>query len=86
MVGLATDAARSGETAPAWLNAANEEAVAAFLAGRLPWVGIAAVLAEAMARWDGTPARSLDDVLDVDRRARATARQVIDQVIEKEAP
>lgn len=43
---LAYDAARAGETAPAWLNGANEEAVAAFLDGRIRWPQIAEVLKE----------------------------------------
>ena len=42
--GLAYDAGRIGGTAPAWLNAANEVAVAAFLAGRIRWTQIAEVL------------------------------------------
>ena len=37
-LGLAYEAGRRGETAPAWLNAANEVAVAAFLAGRIRWI------------------------------------------------
>lgn len=42
-LGLAYDAGRAGGSAPAWLNAANEEAVAAFLDGRIAWADIAAV-------------------------------------------
>src|SRR4029079_14001374 len=44
-LGLAYEAGRRGETAPAWLNAANEVAVDAFLQGRIRWVDIPAVLA-----------------------------------------
>ena len=80
-LGLAYEAGRRGETAPAWLNAANEVAVAAFLAGEIRWVQIAEVLAEALDGHDGTPAASLDVVIDVDQRARAHARQIIDAKI-----
>ena len=80
-LGLAYEAGRRGETAPAWLNAANEVAVAAFLAGEIRWVQIADVLAEALDGHDGTPAESLDVVIDVDLRARAHARQIIDAKI-----
>jgi len=77
-LGLAYAAGRLGETAPAWLNAANEEAVAAFLAGEIRWVEIAAVLEQVLEAWDGTKATDLDVVIDVDQRARAAARHVIE--------
>ena len=48
--GLAYEAGRAGGLAPAWLNAANEEAVAAFLDGRIAWVDIAAVCAAVLDR------------------------------------
>jgi 1-deoxy-D-xylulose-5-phosphate reductoisomerase len=75
---LAYDAGRQGRTAPAWLSAANEVAVDAFLDGRIRWTGIAALLEEALGRWDGAGADSLDAVLDADRRARIVARGLID--------
>jgi len=78
-LGLAYEAGRRGETAPAWLNAANEIAVAAFLEGLIPWSSIADVLFEALDRHDGTAADSADDVIDVDRRARAEARRLIEK-------
>jgi 1-deoxy-D-xylulose-5-phosphate reductoisomerase len=76
-LGLAYEAGRRGETAPAWLNAANEEAVSAFLEGKINWVQIAEVLAAALDRYDGTPASDLDAVIDVDGRARRIAREII---------
>ena len=76
-LGLAYAAGRAGETAPAWLNAANEVAVAAFLAGRIRWIAIPAVLEAVLARHDGSPAGSVDDVVEADRRARAAAEAVI---------
>ncbi|MFZ4516800.1 MAG: 1-deoxy-D-xylulose-5-phosphate reductoisomerase [Microthrixaceae bacterium] len=74
---LAYAAGRSGGTAPAWLSAANEVAVDAFLAGRFPWSGISEVLAEALDRWDGTPADSLDAVLAADGAARVVAEELV---------
>ena len=52
-LGLAYEAGRMGETAPAWLNAANEVAVAAFLDGRIAWIAIPDVLTEVLSRHDG---------------------------------
>ncbi len=78
-LGLAYDAGRLGETAPAWLNAANEVAVAAFLDGLIPWVAIADVLREALDRWPGMPCDGVEVVLDADRRARDEARRIIDR-------
>jgi 1-deoxy-D-xylulose-5-phosphate reductoisomerase len=76
-LGLAYAAGRAGELAPAWLNAANEVAVAAFLAGRIRWISIPAVLEAVLARHDGAPASGVDDVIDADRRARVAAEAVI---------
>ncbi len=75
---LAFEAGRVGGTAPAWLNAANEVAVDAFLGGDIPWLGIPEVLEAALQRHDGTEASSVDAVMDVDRRARLEARRVIE--------
>ncbi|KAA0234684.1 MAG: 1-deoxy-D-xylulose 5-phosphate reductoisomerase [Acidimicrobiales bacterium] len=79
-LGLGYEAGRLGETAPAWLSGANEVAVEAFLAGLISWVTIADVLTEVLDHWDGTKAESVDVVLDVDERARRTARAVIDRI------
>ena len=76
---LAYDAGRAGETAPAWLNAANEVAVDAFLRGALRWTGIADVLKEVLSRHDGTPADSVEAVIDADRRAREDTRRLIER-------
>jgi 1-deoxy-D-xylulose-5-phosphate reductoisomerase len=74
---LAYEAGRAGETAPAWLNAANEVAVAAFLAGGLRWISIPDALSAVLDRHDGGSAASVEDVIDADRRAREVARSVI---------
>jgi 1-deoxy-D-xylulose-5-phosphate reductoisomerase len=74
---LAYQAGRSGGGAPAWLNAANEVAVAAFLAGRLGWLGIAEVVADTLELWKDDPIDSVEAVLDADRQARAEAESAI---------
>jgi 1-deoxy-D-xylulose-5-phosphate reductoisomerase len=77
-LGLAYEAGRLGETAPAWLNAANEVAVDAFLTGRIRWIEIAQVLELALGRHDGTPADTVDVVIETDRRARQVTRTIIE--------
>jgi 1-deoxy-D-xylulose-5-phosphate reductoisomerase len=72
MLALAREAGERGGTYPCAFNAANEVAVAAFLQGELPFLGIAEVVADVLARVDGSPARDLDDLVEAD----ATARQL----------
>lgn len=74
---LGLQAGRAGGTSPAVFNAANEIAVAAFLAERLPFSGIAAVIADALHRWDGGEAPDLETVLDADLWARRTAETFV---------
>ncbi len=76
---LAYEAGREGGTAPAWLNAANEIAVAAFLVGRISWKAIADVCKETLVRHHGTNPVSVDVVLDADRLAREQARRVVER-------
>jgi 1-deoxy-D-xylulose-5-phosphate reductoisomerase len=76
---LAYEAGREGGTAPAWLNAANEVAVAAFLEGRISWKSIADVCKETLVRHHGTKPMSVDVVLDADRQAREQARRVVER-------
>lgn len=74
---LAYEAARAGGTAPAVLNAANEVAVAAFLAGRIGFLDIARVVEETL---DSIPVlhdQELDAVLLHDARARSAAEESI---------
>ena len=78
---LAFEAGRAGETAPAWLNAANEVVVEAFLQGRLRWLDIAAVLRATLDRWPGMTATDVDVVLECDRLAREATRRVIDDKV-----
>src|SRR5690606_11806036 len=70
---LGVAAGRAGGTAPAVFNAANEEAVAGFLAGAIPFTGIADVIARVLDAHDAAPADTLDSVLAADRSARDIA-------------
>ena len=74
---LAYDAGRIGGSAPAWLNAANEVAVAAFLAGRIAWRGIAEVIEEALQNHDGGKVLLVQDVVEADRQGREAARRAL---------
>ena len=78
-LGLAYAASRTGGTAPAWLNGANEAVVAAFLAGEIGWMTIAEVLKAVMDRHDGGKAQTVQDVVDADHTARCVARELLDQ-------
>ena len=73
---LAREAMRAGGTAPAILNAANEVAVAAFLAERLPFPAIAGVVESTLAALAPNPADELEVILADDRRARETASRL----------
>ncbi len=77
-VRLARAAGAAGGSLPAVLNAANEEAVAAFVAGALPFTGITDLLArvlDAADGWTGDPA-TVADVLAAEDWARAHAREI----------
>src|SRR5262249_31321087 len=75
-LGFAYAAGRAGGGAPATLSGANEVAVEAFLAGRIPWLGIAAVVDDVMQRGTGN-VDDVADVLEADRVARERARQAV---------
>jgi len=68
-VRLARDAAKAGHGRPAVLNAANEEAVSAFLAGEIPFSGIVRAVERAMAAFPGG-GDTLEAILEADRWAR----------------
>jgi 1-deoxy-D-xylulose-5-phosphate reductoisomerase len=72
---LGYEAARTGGTAPAILNAANEVAVEAFLDRRLTFTAIAEVVEETLGTLSPRPAADLRVVLEDDARARDTARR-----------
>jgi 1-deoxy-D-xylulose-5-phosphate reductoisomerase len=75
LLALAREAGERGGTYPCAFNAANEVAVAAFLEGRLPFLGIAATVEEALAETDGAPAGSLEELVEADAAARRLAER-----------
>jgi len=74
---LGQAAGRAGGSAPAVLNAADEVAVEAFLAGRLGLLGITQVIEMTLERIAHRELGSVDDVLAVDREARAAALELV---------
>ncbi len=76
-VGLAREAGTRGGTAPAALNAANEECVAAFLAGGLAFPGIVDTVGEVVASHPFRERPTLAEVLDVEEWARDRARRLV---------
>ena len=72
---LGYQALEVGGGLPCVLNAANEEAVAAFLAGRIPFAAIADVIEDVLTKHDGRHPTSLEEILAVDDWARCEARQ-----------
>ncbi|MFM8774655.1 MAG: 1-deoxy-D-xylulose-5-phosphate reductoisomerase, partial [Actinomycetota bacterium] len=81
-VGLARRAGAAGGTAPAVFNAADEVAVAAFLAGRLPFTGVVDTIAEVLQRHLSSDNRgnadTVERVLAADEWARKAAAEVIE--------
>ena len=72
---LAREAGERGGTLPCAFNAANEVAVAAFLEGRLPFLGIADTVEETLTAVPGDAARDLDDLVAADAQARELAER-----------
>ena len=77
-VRLARAAAAAGGTAPAVYNAANEECLDAFMAGKIPFTGIVDTVSRVISEHDASRggAATLEDVLAVDRWARSRAREL----------
>jgi len=75
---LAREAGEVGGTAPCVLNAADEVAVEAFLAGRLPFTGIPEVIDRTLEAIPGGRVRHFEDLFDVDSAAREHARGLIE--------
>ncbi|MEV0780791.1 1-deoxy-D-xylulose-5-phosphate reductoisomerase [Streptomyces sp. NPDC050428] len=86
-VGLARHVGSLGGTAPAVFNAANEECVDAFLAGRLPFNGIMDTVTEVVAE-HGQPAKgtslTMADVLEAETWARNRAREMAEKFAEEQ--
>ena len=76
-LGIAYEAGKQKGTAPAWLNAANEEAVSAFLSGQLSWRGISEVISATLQQWSGENVDSIESVLKADSDARLIASKFI---------
>jgi 1-deoxy-D-xylulose-5-phosphate reductoisomerase len=74
---LAREAARAGGTAPCTLNAANEVAVHAFLAGRLHFLDIATVIEETLAEFPAEQIHSFEALGEADGRARRLASELV---------
>ncbi|MDI1295669.1 MAG: 1-deoxy-D-xylulose-5-phosphate reductoisomerase, partial [bacterium] len=77
---LARAAAEAGGAAPAILNAANEMAVAAFLAGRIGFLDIAMIVEDVLNRYSAPAPADMDDVLAADASARRHADQVMERL------
>ena len=75
---LAWDALRAGGSAPCILNAANEVAVAAFIAGQASFLDIAAIVADTLDGVAPAPVTTIDDVLAVDAMARRVATGMVE--------
>jgi 1-deoxy-D-xylulose-5-phosphate reductoisomerase len=75
---LARQAARAGGTSPCTLNAANEVAVHAFLAGRLRFLEIANVIDETLSELPTEQVHSFDALGEADSRARTLAAELVD--------
>src|SRR3984885_2978132 len=78
-IGLAYEAGRRGGSAPAWLSAANEVAVSAFLDGALGWAAIADVVEETLEAWVDDPVDQVEAVLEADAAARRRARIILER-------
>jgi 1-deoxy-D-xylulose-5-phosphate reductoisomerase len=76
-IDLAYEAGRRGGSAPAWLSAANEVAVEAFLAGALPWGAIADVVAGTLESWWDETVDQVESVLAADAEARRRAHDIV---------
>jgi 1-deoxy-D-xylulose-5-phosphate reductoisomerase len=77
MLGLARLAGERGGSYPCAFNAANEVAVAAFLDGRLPFLGIPEVVDHTLDATDGSPATDVESLHEADREARRLAEQAL---------
>lgn len=78
---LARAAVAAGGARPAILNAANEIAVAAFLAGKIGFLEIAAIVEDTLARYDPPPPASLDAVIAIDAEARRMAGEYVEDPV-----
>jgi 1-deoxy-D-xylulose-5-phosphate reductoisomerase len=78
---LARDAGEAGGTAPAVLNAADEVAVAAFLAGQIPFASIPEIVSRALEALPVHPPAHFEDLFEADRRAREVAGELVGSTV-----
>ncbi|HEU5066388.1 MAG TPA: 1-deoxy-D-xylulose-5-phosphate reductoisomerase [Gaiellaceae bacterium] len=81
LLALARGAGESGGTFPCAYNAANEVAVTAFLAGKMPFLGIAGVVEETLEAVEGAPAPDIDALTAADGEARRHAEQAVGALV-----
>jgi 1-deoxy-D-xylulose-5-phosphate reductoisomerase len=79
-LGLAKEALKKGGAMPCALNAADEVAVGAFLAGRLAFLGIPEVIERVLGRTLKTRFENMEDVLTADAEARRMAKEEVDRL------
>lgn len=77
---LARQALAEGGAKPAILNAANEVAVASYLARSIGFLDIAAIVGDVMAAYDPPTPATIEAVLEIDAEARAVARRVTGKI------
>jgi 1-deoxy-D-xylulose-5-phosphate reductoisomerase len=77
---IAREVLEQGRAAPIVLNAANEQGVAAFLAGRIGFLDIVRTVEEALARTSAAAPHSIAEVIDIDRQARALAEELMTEM------
>jgi 1-deoxy-D-xylulose-5-phosphate reductoisomerase len=77
LLGLAYEAQRNGGISTCVLNAADEIAVEAFLAGKITFPGIARVVSETLERMPASEPASIREILEADRAAREVARDLV---------
>ncbi len=75
---LCRQAIEAAGSAPAILNAANEVAVAAFLAGQIAFTRIPVMVEKTLSRYDASAPESLEDVLNIDFEARRLAGELLE--------
>ena len=76
---LALQALAAGGSRPGVLNAANEEAVAAFLRGRIGFLDIAAIVDKVLSRYDARSPETIDEALMLDAETRRVAAQTLER-------
>ncbi|MPT48107.1 MAG: 1-deoxy-D-xylulose-5-phosphate reductoisomerase [Sphingobium sp.] len=77
---IARQVGEAGGTLPAVMNAANEVAVAAFLARQIGFLDISAIVERVLSGYNGLTPTGIDDVLEADHLAREAARQLTGRV------